>query len=165
MDSQRTGGMTAIGVLNIIFGSLGTLLCLLMVVGGGLLAAGGAAMEAELGAEAEGLGATAATGGAIVVLIGLAGAVAWILMFVGGIGVLKVASWGCKMSLIGAVCVALLNLVSLFTGGFGITNVLMIGYCVTVVALFMKPEWKAAFSGQAGPVGSLESDQQFRSAA
>ena len=28
MNKQRTGGMTAIGVLNIIFGSLGTLLSL-----------------------------------------------------------------------------------------------------------------------------------------
>ena len=165
MNKQRTGGMTAIGVLNIIFGSLGTLLSLLVVAGGGLLAAGGAAMEAELGADAEGMGGMAATGGAIIVAIGLAGAVTWAMLFIGGIGVLKLASWGRTLCMVCAGALSLLTILNFTQNGFGLGGMLLIGYSATMVGLFMKAEWKAAFGGDSAAAGSVGADEEFRAAA
>ncbi len=49
MAMQRTGGMTTIGILNIIMGAFFGLLSLLMVIGGGvLLSTGGAIVRRAL---------------------------------------------------------------------------------------------------------------------
>ncbi|MHC5023791.1 MAG: hypothetical protein ACYTGG_07755 [Planctomycetota bacterium] len=150
MNNQRTGGMTAIGILNIIFGSLGTLGSLMLVLGGGLLAVGGAAMEAEMGAEAEGMGAAAAAGGGMIMIIGLVGAV------VGGIGVLKCAPWGRTLSMLCCGVIGLMSVLTIVMGDFGIVTLGMIGYAGAQIGLFFKPEWKAAFGGET-PMSGMSS--------
>ena len=127
MSASRTGGLTTIAIFNIVIGSLGTLAALLVVVGGGLLAIGGAAMESELGADADGMGAAAAVGGGIILVLGLVGVVAWSMLAVSGIGVLKMAPWGRTLSIICGVLLVLVNGVSLLQG-VGFLNLAFLGY-------------------------------------
>lgn len=149
MTHQRTGGMTAIGILNIVFGSIGALVMLLFVLGGSLLAAGGAAMEAEMGAEANGMGAATAAGGGLIMVIGVVGLICWTAMIISGIGVLKLKSWGRTLSMVCGGIVALLSVYSL-TQQFSIMNVAFLVYGGLLVGLFMKSDWKAAFGGGTG---------------
>ena len=162
---MRTGGMTAIGVLNIVFGSIGTLMSLLVVLGGGLLAAGGAAMEAEMAGETEGMGTAVAAGGGLIAVMGIVGVVACATMIVSGVGVLKLAPWGRMLTIACGSIIALLNIFSM-TQGFSITSLLFAGYGVMLVALFMKPDWKAAFVQGAAPVPvEPAAEEDFRQAA
>lgn len=146
MKNTRTGGMTTMGILNIVFGAFGTLGSLLAILGGGLIAASGAAMEAEMGAEAEGMGAMAAAGGGFVMLIGLVLAVCSILLVVAGIGVLKLAPWGRKLSIISGGGFVLLSLVSLFGSGFTLSTIIGIAYGGTLLVLCFTETWKKAFA-------------------
>jgi len=149
MNTQRTGGMLTIGILNIVFGAMGAIICGLVFLAGGVVAAGGAGLEGELGAEAEGAGAMVAAGGGIIMLIGLVGLVCWTLLFASGIGVIKLAPWGRKLSIICGVVGVLLNGSSLVMSGFQLNFLTLASlvYCGLLVGLFMKPDWKAAFSG------------------
>ncbi|MCH8210522.1 MAG: hypothetical protein IIB99_04030, partial [Planctomycetes bacterium] len=67
MGNKRTGGMTAVGVLNIVFGAIGALFAILIVLGGGMMAAMGAGMEAEF----EGAATGAAGLGGIMAIVGI----------------------------------------------------------------------------------------------
>ncbi len=168
MARQRTGGMTAIGIMNIVFGAIGTLVCLLVAVAGGVLAAAGGAMEAEMGGEAEGLGTMAATGGAIIAGIGLLTGLAWLFLFVGGIGILKLANWGRKMCIGSAGMIVLLTAINFFMqGGVNIVSFAVLGYGITVIALCFSATWREACSGEGewnAPMMGAD-DEQFRAAA
>lgn len=138
--------MTTMGILNIVFGAFGTLLSLLAILTGGLLAAVGTAVEAEMGAEAEGMGSMAAAGGGLFMLIGLVSAVFCILLIVAGIGVLKVAPWGRKLCIVSGGGIVLLNLVSLFGSGFTLSTIIGIAYGGTLLVLCFTETWKKAFA-------------------
>ena len=168
MATARTGGMTAIGVLNIVFGTIGTLLMVVVVLLGGLLAAGGAAMEAEAAAaDAEGMGTMVAAGGGIIAVMGIIGLLASAALAVSGIGVLKLAPWGRILTMVCGGSICGLQVLSMLQG-FSITSLLVAGYGAMLIGLFMKPEWKAAFvqGGAPVPVDSIdEVDSDFRAAA
>jgi hypothetical protein len=157
MQTQRTGGMTAIGILNIIFGSLGSIMSLLVIVGGGIFAAlGGAGMAADnQGGGDSGAGAVAAVG-AIVLVIGVLMLLCNVLLMVAGIGVLKLAPWGRILSMVGGGAMALLGVLSMIGGDFGLMTIFMVGYGGMLVGLFCKTEWKAAFSTQDGQDLSMQ---------
>jgi hypothetical protein len=164
MNQMRTGGMIAIGVLNIIFGAFGCLGAMLMVlVGGGLAAIGTAAVENA----AEGQ-QVAAAGGAVA-LLGLFEFTIGIMLFIGGIGVLKVAPWGRGFSL-AAAALAIVNGLgqAVILSAFGIGTILGLIYPVVLIICFNRQDWKAAFSGQcdpaAGVIGDADNDQ-FQAAA
>lgn len=164
MTTQRTGGMTAIGILNIVFGSFGCLFGLLALLGTGLLTAFGAAAS---GTE-PGAGAAVATVGAIGMLVslGLLGASACLLF--GGVGVLKVAPFGRKYTLIGAGACLGLTALNVFMSGFSIDfmSVIMLGYCGFVMYMCMTPQWKQAFSSQGTMTSQSNSySRDYRAAA
>ncbi len=145
MGTHRTGGMTAIGVLNIIFGALGGLVGLLVVLGGGFMAGGGAMMGAEGSDEAGMMGGGLAAMGGLVMLLGLGTLTINLLLLIGGIGVLKVAPWGRTLSIAyGALGVLIYG--ATLTGGVTLTNVIALGYCLLLLWLFFRPTWKAAFT-------------------
>ena len=78
MGTQRTGGMTVIGILNFVFGGLGCVGSLLLILGGGAFALFGSAMEEAAAAEGmstEGFAEAAGTGGGMFMLLGLVGLV------------------------------------------------------------------------------------------
>jgi hypothetical protein len=162
--------MLTIGILNIVFGALGAIICGLVVLAGGVVAAGGAGLESELGAEADGAGAMVAAGGGIIMVIGLVGLACWTLLFASGIGVLKLAPWGRTLSIICGVAGVLLNGSSLVMNGFQLNLVTLASlvYCGLLVGLFMKPDWKAAFSGMPTHTfanNTTSQTSQFRRAA
>lgn len=149
MNHQRTGGMTAIGILNIVFGSIGSLAALLALLFGGLLAAGGAVLDAEsAGTGGEGVGGMVAAGGMLVMVVGLVGLVCWGLLVVAGIGVLRLRPIGRTLSIACGGGIALLSGYSIVNGDFGIMNLGMCGYGLVLVGLFLQPPWKAAFAGE-----------------
>ncbi len=164
MGHKRTGGMTAIGVLNIVFGSLGALFALLIVLGGGIVAALGAGAEAEFGADAQGAAAASATLGGIVILVGLVALIANAVLAISGIGVLGLKPWGRKLAMICGGAWAVLNILTLFSG-FNLLNLGFAVYGGTLVWLFLKPEWKAAFSGQPGAIEGVQASDEFHQAA
>jgi hypothetical protein len=169
MFTQRTGGMTAVGILNIVFGSLGSLVALLAIVGGGLVAAVGAAGEAEsAGTDAEGIGAAVATGGMLVMVIGLVYLLCMSLLIFDGIGVLKLKPWGRTLSIACGAGIALLSGYSIITGEFSIMTLGMCGYGLLLVGLFMTENWKAAFTGDTVTAGldmTASTQRQMRDAA
>ncbi len=167
MPTQRTSGMTAIGILNIIFGSLWCIGSLLTVLGGGVLAIIGSAAEAETAGQA------AAVGGAHA-LLGLFSLTIAALLFISGIGVLKVAPWGRNFSL-AAATLAIVNSVgkAVLLSAFGVGTIIALVYPVILIALFVNPAWKAVFTGQlidgefdgTQTAPSNNDQDQFRSAA
>ncbi len=160
MGNKRTGGMTAVGVLNIVFGAIGALFAILIVLGGGMMAAMGAGMEAEF----EGAAAGAAGVGGIMAIAGIVAFGASAAMLFSGIGVLGLKPWGRKLAMVCGGAWAVLNIITLFSG----FNLFTLGFAVyggMLVWLFLKPEWKAAFSGQPVAVEDTQSIDEFQQAA
>ncbi len=156
--------MTAVGVLNIVFGSIGALFAILIVLGGGMVAAMGAGMEAEYGAEFEGAAAGTAGMGGIMALVGIIGLVACGAMVFSGIGVLGLKPWGRKLAMIGGAAWCALNVITLFSG-FNLFNLGFAVYGGLLVYLFLQPDWKAAFSGQPGAIDGVQTSDEFHQAA
>lgn len=156
--------MTAVGVLNIVFGSIGALFAIMIVLGGGMIAAMGAGMEAEYGAEFQGAAADTAGMAGIMALVGIIGLVACGAMVFSGIGVLGLKPWGRKLAMIGGGAWAVLNVITLFSG-FSLFNLGFAVYGGLLVWLFLQPDWKAAFSGQPGAIDGVQTSDDFHQAA
>ncbi len=164
MGNKRTGGMTAIGVLNIVFGALGALFAILIVLGGGMVAAMGAGMEAEFGAEFQGATASTASLGGIMAIVGIVAFGASAAMVFSGIGVLGLKPWGRKLAMVCGGAWAVLNIITLFSG-FSVFNLGLAVYGGLLVWLFLKPQWKAAFSGQPVAIEGTQTSDEFQQAA
>lgn len=152
--------MTAVGVLNIVFGSIGALFAILIVLGGGMMAAMGAGMEAEF----EGAAAGAAGMGGIMAIVGIVAFGASAAMLFSGIGVLKLKPWGRKLAMVCGGAWAVLNIITLFSG----FSLFYLGFAVyggLLVWLFLQPDWKAAFSGQPGAIDDVQTIDEFQQAA
>ncbi len=156
--------MTAVGVLNIVFGSIGALFAILIVLGGGMVAAMGAGMEAEFGGEFESAAAGTAGMGGIMAIVGIVAFGASAAMLFSGIGVLGLKPWGRKLAMIGGGAWAVLNIIMLFSG-FNLFNLGFAVYGGMLVWLFLKPEWKAAFSGQPVAIEDTQTIDEFQQAA
>ncbi len=167
MATQRTGGMTAVGVVNIVLGVIGCLFSLLLLVGGGVLAASGGDFAAQAGSD-ESFGMVAQGAGMVVVLLGLVLLVTWLLTMISGIGVLMMRSWGRTLAMICGAAIIVVNLLSIISGGFGVVSLAMLIYGGLLVGLFMKPSWKMAFCGgevmtESAP--ATDTDDDIRAAA
>ncbi|MHC4965945.1 MAG: hypothetical protein ACYTGE_13635, partial [Planctomycetota bacterium] len=126
MGKQRTGGMTTIGILNIVFGALFSLVFLLMILGAGFMAAAGSAMGGEEGAAV-------AAGGGFLMLIGIAAFAINLMLFISGIGVLKLAPWGRTLSIACGGLGVVVYGVSIVGGDFSIPMLASLAYCVILV--------------------------------
>jgi hypothetical protein len=159
MTPNRTGGMTAIGILNIVFGSLGSLFSLLVLLGGGIIAASGTAAGSS--------GTTAAAGGGLIMLVGLVFLACWATLVFAGIGVMKMTHWGRTLSIVCGGVIALLQLVSFVTTGFNFVGLIVLAYGAALVGLFMQPAWRDAFAPSASSTSSSTTSQsdQYRRAA
>lgn len=145
MATQRTGGMTAIGVVNIVLGVIGCLFSVLVLVGGGVLAAGGGDFAARSGDESFGMMAQGA--GMMVMVIGFVGLVTWLLTMISGIGVLMMRSWGRTLAMLCGAVLIVVNVLSIINGGMGVMTIATLIYGALLLGLFMKPSWKMAFCG------------------
>jgi len=151
--SARTGGMTTMGILNIVFGSLGCIGGLVMVLAGGAIAAVGAGAEGE---GAEGAAAVGGTIGAIAGVFGLFLIALWATVIVAGVGILKLRNWGRILSMVCGIIIVLAGILNVFTAGISLSTILMLVYGGLMFGLMLKPDWKAAFSGEASSDASFE---------
>ncbi len=154
--------MTVIGILNFVFGGLGCVFSLLMVLGGGAFALFGSALEDAAAAEGmstEGLAEAAGTGGGRFVLLGLVGMVLGVLLIIAGVGVMKVRPWGRTCSLAYAGSKIIMGAGAGFIAGFGFATIMGFVYPVVLGVLFMTPRWKAAFCSGESAVETPASDE------
>ncbi|HRQ72334.1 MAG TPA: hypothetical protein PLU35_04815 [Phycisphaerales bacterium] len=165
MNTNRTGGMTAVAVLNFIFGGWGMLVNLLVVLGGGLLAVFGGAVAAS----GESGGAAAAGAGIGLTLVGLLGLFAGLLLFIGGFGILKMKPWARQACLAYAGIAVIVNLagIALLSTGFGLTQIIGFAYPAILAYLFLaNPQWKQAFTPSSSSASHSRNDQDnYRAAA
>jgi hypothetical protein len=150
MPTPRTTGMTAFGILNIVFGSLGSLMMVFVVLLGGLFAAGGAHLASDGTAEGQGVGGAIAAGGGMLMLIGLLSLACWGMMAMSGIGILKMAPWGPKFAMISCLGILAMQMITIFTSGFSfnIMTIATLGYCCACLYMCLTPQWKSAFGSQ-----------------
>jgi hypothetical protein len=152
--AQRSGGVTAVAVVNFVLGGLGILCGLLAFLVGGLLAGGGGEMvEKEMKRQGKEFKADGglATAGTIIMIASIirigwgAGAI------VGGIGLLGRKQWGRTLCLALAGVAAVLALLDLYaTFAQGFSNIVAVlfdgGYAAMVFIILLKPEVAAEFS-------------------
>jgi hypothetical protein len=138
MGKQRTGGMTTVGILNIIFGALFSLVFLLMILGAGFMAAAGTAMGGEDGAAV-------AAGGGFLMILGIAAFAINLMLFISGIGVLKVAPWGRSLSIASAGLGVVVYGTMLVAVDFSIPMFAALAYGVTLIGLCFTSSWKETF--------------------
>ncbi|MCW5777180.1 MAG: hypothetical protein KIS87_12150 [Phycisphaeraceae bacterium] len=162
MNTNRTGGMTAVAVLNFILGGWGMLGGLFLALGGGLLAVFGGAVSAS-GESGGGAGA-----GIGLTLVGLLGLFAGLLLVVGGVGILKMKPWARRACLAYAGIAVIVNLagIALLSTGFGLTQIIGFAYPAIIAYLFLaNPQWKQAFTPSAGASQSQNDQNNYRAAA
>jgi hypothetical protein len=142
MKPQRSSGMTAVGVLNIIFGLLGGAAAGLAFAGGAMLASGAISSD-----EVQ----SSLTSGEAAIVTGLAGVLVllFIVLFSAGIGVLRLAPSGRVLSLFYAWAALALVAVRAALNGPDLDTITSSIYPIVLIVLFSRPRWKAAFSGRA----------------
>jgi hypothetical protein len=150
MESTRSGGMTAVGIVNIVLGSLGAVVSTLIIIVGGALAIGGGQMESQLGAEAQGIGDMARAGGGMFAVAGFFGLVTSTVLGISGIAVLRMIPWARKVCIFCGGLLIALNGWNIVQGEFGPVTLGLIGYGAALIYLFFRPEWKQAFSSGGG---------------
>jgi|GEM_PF-1476037 len=155
MNKTRTGGMTAIAVLNLVFGAILALTNLWVMMG----------LHAVMSRSFAGAEATAAamTRLGMSLYYVVCGAVA----IVAGVGVLKVAPWGRILSLAYAGLIIPGYVIDIFLPTIGessdgglvlgakiigsiIGSVFWMIYPVILLIVFQKPSWKEAFKPKSG---------------
>ena len=138
MGKHRTGGMTTIGILNIAFGALFSLVFLLMALGAGFMAAAGNAIGGEDGAAV-------AAGGGFLMFVGIAAFAVNLMLFMGGIGVLKVAPWGRTLSLACGALGVVVYVALIIGNSVSIPYLGMLAYSFLLVGLFFMENWKNTY--------------------
>lgn len=129
MPTPRTTGMTAIGILNIVFGSLG---CFMIV--------------SSMAGQSSG----SAGSGTPALLLAVLGLACWALMAVSGWGLLKSAPWSGKFAKLATVGVLATIVLTILTSGFTFNafTIAAIGYCCALLYMCMTPQWKSTFGTQ-----------------
>jgi len=159
MSKQRTGGMTIIGGLDVLFGSCGIILAL-----GGILGALAGERQAIVVEGSMGIaGATAGQQALMLNLLGMSllGLLLGLVALVAGIALFRMWRWARAINLtyaaLAAARSAMLFLFPALTAARGATAAAtlserMVGLClallypIILLALFRKPAWKAAFA-------------------
>ena len=129
MQAQRTNGMRTIGVASIIIGVMFGLIGLLMaIVGGGFMPFSAA--------NATGLG------GEFVLICGIGTMLANVALIIGGLGVLRVATWGRHLCIAHAAIAGVVYGTWLIGGDMDMFFVAALGYAVLLAWLFYGTDWK-----------------------
>ena len=163
MGKQRTGGMTTIGVLNITFGAFFSLVFLLKILAAGFMATAGNAIGGEDGAAV-------AAGAGFLMLAGIAACAINLMLFISGIGVLRVAPWGRTLSLACGGLGVVVYTASLIGNGFLTPYLGMLAYSFLLVGLFFMENWKNTYCSCESSLPHVESlaapeSQETREAA
>lgn len=147
MTNARTSGMTALGIVNIVFGALGTLGGIAIMGVAGLMTASAGTLAAE-NPGMGGIEEVATSGGLIFAIMGAGLALMWFLAFVGGIGILRLSTWARPVNIIAGTMLLVLGLYNLVLEGAIISGMISAGYGAVIAACFFSGTWKHAFSKQ-----------------
>jgi hypothetical protein len=155
--------MTMIGILNIAFGTLFSLVFLLMALGAGFMAAAGNAIGGEDGAAV-------AAGGGFLMFVGIAAFAINLMLFMAGIGVLQVAPWGRTLSLACGALGVVVYVALIIGNSVSIPYLGMLAYSFVLVGLFFTESWKKTFCSSESSLPHVESlaapeSQETREAA
>lgn len=133
-----------IGILNLVFGVVGALPWLLLLLGGGLLTALGGAF---LGAGSAPAGGALGLAGGMVMIIAVIGMALSVLLLASGVGILQLAPWGRTLGLVYAWASVLLQAWTLITSGFGsgLCSLLGLVYPIVLLVVLNRDDWKEAF--------------------
>jgi len=149
MIEHRTGGMTAVAVLNMVCGALFTLVGALMFFGGRFIP------FANKGGPA----------GGFVQFVGLGTAVASLLLLASGLGVMRLAPWGRSTSIAAGSIGVIVYGAAVIGLGPQAFFVMLLGYSFALIFLFMSPMWKVAFSGGSAAPREVAEGRARRDAA
>jgi hypothetical protein len=153
MARGRTDGMTVIAVFHFVLGALGVVAAALSIaVGVSLLLPATAHATDALHLTFSSRAHAYATG---FILDGVARFALNVLLIVAGIRVLDVAPAGRRLSILASMAWTLLNVVELYAFGWSIWIffVAML-YPMAVETVFLKREWREAFSGEMAALSS-----------
>ncbi len=141
MHIQRTNGMKAVGVANIIIGVMFGLIGLLMaIVGGGFMPFSGA--------NAVGLA------GEFVLICGVGTMLANVMLIVGGMGLLRGTAWARKFCIAHAATAGVVYGTWLIGGELDIFFVAALVYAGALVWLFYGTSWKEMGGKVINPEGN-----------
>jgi len=137
-------GAQAIGILNILFGFLGSLPWLFVLLGGSLLGLFGGAVAGSGGGPA---GALLGVFGGMVVVGALLGMALHLMLLASGIGILQLAPWGRTLALVYAWLSVLFQAFTLVSSGFASSFCSLLGlvYPVVLLVVLNQPDWKETF--------------------
>ena len=142
MAEQRTPAMTTFGFLSIGFGAFFTVMGLRMIYGG-----------PGHGAAAEAVGA----GGGFAAFVWVATVAINLQLIASGIGLFRMATWGRTLGIAYGGLSVIIYGSWLLTSGFGVLPSMALVYAILVSAMWLSPEWRAAFgSSQATTPSSAD---------
>jgi hypothetical protein len=90
-----------------------------------------------------------AAGGVMLMVFSLISLAISVLLIAGGVGILKMASWGRTVSLVYAGIAVLTNVAQLVMTGFHsiLCNVIGLIYPIVLLVMLNQEDWKSAFKG------------------
>ena len=147
-----SGAVTAVAIVNFVFGVLQLACGGCIALGGGLIAGLAGGMAGELSEQnpdvdpqaVEAIEAMGQVGGGLIVVLGIAYLLFGVLLLVAGFGVLKRQSWGRILTLVlGGVAAALAILG--ITSGEWVGTIANIGYAILVFIVLLNKQNAAEF--------------------
>jgi hypothetical protein len=145
---NRSGAVTAVGIVNLVLGALDILAGIAVMVGGAaILGLSGAAANQE-GVTEEQRKAMAAVGGmgaGIAVAIGVCIMIFGIPLIIAGIGVLKRRNWGRILTIVLGIIAGLLGVLSLLNHSIA-GAVIYIAYCILVLVVLFNSKFAKEFA-------------------
>lgn len=141
MNRQPTGGMIAIGIINIIFGILAGFFALVVLAGDSWVP-----WNEVWPVDGSGLAAE-------IWWLGLIEVILAIMLIVSGFGMFQVAPWARAMALMWAVFWIVFNIVEAIMGNLHPAHFIEdIIYPVILIIVMCMPEWNRAFEGDINEV-------------
>lgn len=155
---QRTGGQTAVGMINISFGLMGIVVSLLLFALGRNLEADLAAHSA---ASAPGMFITRLpTTDLVSSTIEFMMIATWMALIAAGAGVLRLAPWGRSVSMLCGAMLFLVGCAKSIDSGLSFITVGEVAYGVLLCAVFLRADWRLAFSGVTAELRAAEAAAQ-----
>ena len=139
----KSGAVTAVAIVNFVFGGL-DLLCGLLVLVGGAAVAGLVAVAGHEGGAGPEAGTVAAVVGGLIIVFAVFQMLLGVPTILAGVGVLKRARWGRILTLVLGALSGVLAVFNLFSLDIR-DAILHGGYCAMVYAILLNKQYAAEF--------------------
>ena len=143
---ERTGGQTAVGMINIVFGLMGIALSALLI-------ALGPAIAADMARPHQGVGVfimKLPTYDAFSLGLELAMLTAWCALVITGFGVLRLEQWSTQACIACGAAICFLSMAKLIDGGFNYIALGFVAYGALLAGICARSDWRIAFAAARG---------------